>query len=123
MRIAAAILIVLALSSCRTPGQPPPTVTGVIDCSAEAIRKCFPAALGSVNTCLASSAGSDWRACLISLIQPTACGVESVTACLVRSSGSSAAADAQANPDDVVSQRIAERSKAWVSERNYTFAE
>jgi len=129
MRFARALWFLLGsallLASCRVPppGQPGPWTGDVIDCGADVIRRCGPSSLGPVNSCLGSSENTDWRQCMIGLIGPATCGVETVLACVTRRTGSAAAADSQANPNDEVSRRIANRAREWIVERDYRYAD
>lgn len=112
----------LAVPACRhspEPGQP--TQLGVLDCGVDAIAKCAPAAMPAVNTCLANM--TDWQACLSDLVGPALCGAESVIACVVRNQGSIAGAEAALNKQDLVSARMAERARTWISTRGYRFAD
>jgi hypothetical protein len=113
----AAFALFMLLTGCRLPppGMPP---TGPIACSVDAVQRCWPGAIGPVNTCLTSAGASG---CLLGLIQPGGCMVENVIACLVRHQGAEFAHAAQLNPGDVRSARAAENARQFITERKYTF--
>ena len=117
--ISALALAVLTVGGCRLPppGTPP---QGPIACTVDAIQRCWPSVIGPVNTCLT---GTSATSCLLGLIQPSGCAVESVIACLVRQQGAEFAHSARMNPDDVRSARAAENARNFLADRGYTFVE
>ncbi len=104
--------------SLACPRPLPPPVQKVIDCSGPAIRDRGLPLIPKVNACLLDPT---FMSCLIALITPVAGITEDIVACVVRSSGSSFAANAQVNPSDAVSKQNAERARAFLVERGYQF--
>ncbi len=111
-------LLLVAVSACPRP-LPPPLQTA-IDCGGQAIKDRGLPLIPKVNTCLLDPS---FMSCLISLIQPVAGITEEIVACVVRSSGSSFASNAQANPNDEISKQNAERARMFILEREYKFSD
>jgi hypothetical protein len=124
MRIPNALRLALLAMWMALPGCPKPIGEpghpGIVDCTVQAVRDHGLALIPRVNDCLVASAS--WEACLISLIAPAAGITEDVLACVVQSSGRSAAASVEANPKDSLSAIAAERARNFVRTRGYVFA-
>ncbi len=117
------LLTVAVAPSCahKPDSSGTPIVGGLVDCGTDVVSRCAPQALGPVNTCLAS-VGGDWQGCLAGLIGPAECAAEAVVACVVRRSGSGAAAEVAVNPGNEVSERMAARARDWIATHGYSFA-
>lgn len=111
-------LAIGGLTSCR-PGSPPEMPSTLIDCGVRAVQSNWPRAFPHVQRCL-SVAMSTPMQCLDAL--PTLLGVGlDVVACVVRASGQEAASQQSDHPEDVLSMRRLERSRAWLESRKIDF--
>jgi hypothetical protein len=107
--------VTLGSLACRpAPGEPSwPTRT--INCAVEAVHREWPHAYPQVQTCLTTITTAP-MACLDALPAALQVGIDTV-ACIVSSVGKEAAAQLEANSQDVVSARKAERAQAWLEAR------
>lgn len=118
VRMRTIILVALLASACPRPIEPgrPPTL---VDCTVDAVRSRAIPLIPKVNDCLVQP--SDWKNCLIWLIDPVAGITEDALACTVSNARRKAVAAAQANTSDSISKTSAERAASFISERGYTF--
>lgn len=114
-------LAIGGLIGCGTAGGVPARPLGAISCTTEAIGRDWPKAYADVQTCLSAVMDSPMT-CLDDIPRLLHVGID-VVACIVRSSGSEAASQQQLNPDDIVSLRRVERSRAWLEARRLVFEE
>jgi hypothetical protein len=112
-KVLALVVFCVGVAACRA--QPKDSGLGaprVIDCASQAVTNRAPELLGPINGCLAAEGSID--ACLLSLVQPgIGVGIDAVM-CLTRREGSTANAASQANPDDALDRRKAQRARAFL---------
>jgi len=117
--IALCILACLTLTACPHGGPGPSVPSALIQCATEEIQNKGIGLIPKVNDALQHD---DWSSRLLGLVDATVGITADVLACTVRSVLQQHQAAAQANPDDTISKRSAERAQQFLDEQKYNFA-